>query len=52
MGIMGHPSKRDMKAELCDKMILNYPTTLSAIKANHDIFGPDVPSLKEKTVRW
>ena len=46
MGIMVHSSKRDLKAELCEKMILNNPTTLSAIKSNHDIFGPNVPSPK------
>ena len=44
MVIMGYPFKRYLKNTERKNMIQN------AIKAAHNIFGPDVPSLKGETV--
>ena len=52
MGLIVYPSEKDMKAMVCDNTIQNNTITLGAIKASHDIFSYDVPSLKRKTMRW
>ena len=48
---MGYQSERDIKATVCDHMILNNPITVGDIKSTHKFFGSDVTSLKGKTVR-
>ena len=47
---MGFPIERYLKATVHKNMMQNKPITLGTIKSAHEMFGPDVPSLKGKTV--
>jgi len=51
MALMGFPSECDMIRMVKSGMVSNCPVSVSDIRAARDIFGPDVPSLKGKTVR-
>ena len=48
---LGFPSMRDFVSMVHDNLIRNYPIMLEDIKNAHTIYGPDVASLKGKTVR-
>ena len=45
------PSERDFENMVRSNMIVNYPVTFSDIKNSKLIFGPDITSLKGKSVR-
>jgi hypothetical protein len=49
--MMGHPSKADYKGMASHDLIPNYPVTSSDITNAKAIFGPDLPSVQEKTVQ-
>ena len=51
LAMVGYPSYKDFNNMVRAGMIPNRPVTLEEIKNVHAIFGPDVPSLKGKTVR-
>ena len=48
---LGRPSTSHMMHIIKNKQLTNCPVTVEDIKAAEDIFGPDVESLKGKTVR-
>ena len=52
MGLIGNPSKNDFKGMVSNNMIANYPITTTAIINACIIFGPDLVSLRGKTMRW
>jgi hypothetical protein len=51
MGMIGNPSKGDFKKMVRGNMINNCPVITNAITKVHAIFGPDLPSLRGKTVQ-
>jgi hypothetical protein len=51
LGMVGYPSKRDFRNMVSSNMITNCPVTPTDINAANNIFGPNVASLKVKTVR-
>ena len=50
--LVGFPSLCDYEAMVCLPMIKNCPLTIADIKIAQDVYGPDIPSLKGKTVCW
>ena len=51
MHLPGLPSEREFENMVRSNMIVNYPVTFSDIKNSKLIFGPDITSLKGKSVR-
>jgi hypothetical protein len=51
LGMVGYPSEKDFKHMVSSNMILNCPVTRKDINAANNIFGPNVASMKGKTVR-
>jgi hypothetical protein len=51
IGMIGNPSKEDFKGMVRENMIQNSPVTPAAIANVCAIFGPDLPSLRGKTVQ-
>jgi hypothetical protein len=49
--MLGHPSKKDYKGMVSNNLIANCPITSSDVTNAHTIFGPDLASIQEKTVR-
>jgi hypothetical protein len=50
-GMMGYPSEKYFKHMVSSNMIRNYPVTPKYINAANNIFGPNVVSMKGKTLR-
>ncbi len=50
-GLVGYPSDCDFQNIVRAKLICNYPNMCSAINTANNLFGPDIPSLKGKSVR-
>ena len=48
---IGHPSIKDFKAIIKGNMIKNCPVTIEDINVCEKVFGPDIYTLKGKTVR-
>jgi hypothetical protein len=51
LGMVGYPSEKDFKNMVSSNMISNCPVTPSDITVANKIFGPNVASMKGKTVR-
>ena len=51
MHLLGFPFKRDFENMVRSNMIVNCPVTFSDVKKAKLIFGPDITSLKGKSVR-
>ena len=51
LGMVGYPSSKDFKAMVRTNLIKNCPVTVDDINTAERIFGPDLPTLKGKTVR-
>jgi hypothetical protein len=51
MGMVGYPSEKDFKNMVSSSMIRNCPVKPEDISVGNKIFGPNVASLKGKTVR-
>ncbi len=49
--LVGFPSIRDFQSMVRLPLIKNCPLTIADIKIAQDVYGPDIPSLKGKTVR-
>lgn len=49
--MMGCPSDRDFEGVVREKLLPNCPVTVDDIRNAHTIFGPDLASLRGKTVR-
>ena len=52
MGLIGNPSENDFKGMVSNIMIVNCPVITTAIANACTIFGPDLASVRDKTVRW
>jgi hypothetical protein len=50
-GMIGNPSKKDYKGMVSGNLITNCPITTSNISNTHAMFGPDLASIRGKTVR-
>ena len=50
-GIIGYPSTKDFKNMVTNNLINNCPITIEDIKIAEDIYGPNIATLKGKTVR-
>jgi hypothetical protein len=51
IGMLGYPSEKDFRNMVSSNMITNCPVTPTDIIAANKIFGPNVASIKGKTVR-
>jgi hypothetical protein len=51
MGLVGYPNEQDFKGMVRANMIPNCPIDATDIGNAHDIWGPNLASLREKTVR-
>ncbi len=51
MGLIGYPNKQDFKGMVRANMIPNCPIDVNDITNAHDIWGPDLASLRGKMVR-
>ncbi len=51
MGMMATPSMRDFHALVCLNMIQDCPITTENIKHAHTLFGPDLATIRGKTVQ-
>jgi hypothetical protein len=51
MGSIGNPSENDFKGMVSNNMIMNCPITTTAIANARSIFGPDLASVRGKTVQ-
>ena len=51
MHLIGFPSERDFGNMVCSNMILKCPVNFEDVKSAKLIFGPDITSLKIKSVR-
>ncbi len=49
--MLGNPSEKDFKGMVSNNLIANCPVTSSDVTNTRSIFGPDLPSLRGKTVR-
>jgi hypothetical protein len=52
MGLIGNPSKNNFKGMVSNNMITNCPVTTTTITNARTIFGPDLASVRGKTVQW
>jgi hypothetical protein len=52
MGLIGNPSKSNFKGMVSNNMITNCPITTTAITNARSIFGPDLASVRGKSVQW
>jgi hypothetical protein len=50
MGLIGNPSENNVKGMVSNNMITNCPATTTAITNARSIFGPDLASIRGKTV--
>jgi hypothetical protein len=50
-GMIGNPSKKDYKGMVSDNLITNCPVTTANINNAHAMFGPDLTSIRGKTVQ-
>jgi len=50
--MIGNPSEKDFKGMVSGNMIKNCPVTMTDITNALAIFGPDLASIRGKTVRW
>ena len=50
--LMGDPSNKDYKGMVSNHLISNCPITHTDIANAHRIFGPDLSSVRGKTIRW
>ena len=50
MDLLGFPSERYFEKKVCSNMIVNCPVTFDNVKNAKLIFGPDITSLKGKSV--
>ena len=51
MGLVGYPNEQDFKGIVRANMISNCPINANDIANTHDIWGPDLASLRGKAVR-
>ena len=51
MHLLGFPSEREFENMVCSNMIVNCPINFDDVKNAKLIFGPDITSLKGKSVR-
>ena len=51
MHLLGFPSEREFENMVCSNMIVNCPINFDDVKNAKLIFGPDITSLKVKSVR-
>jgi hypothetical protein len=51
IGMLGYPSEKDFRKMVSSNMITNCPVTPTDTSAANKIFGPNVASIKGKTVR-
>jgi hypothetical protein len=51
-GLIGNPSKKDFKGMASNHLIPNCPVTYANITNVQKIFGPDLASIRRKTVQW
>ena len=51
LGLVGYPSERDFTNMVSSNMITNFTINLLDIKNDNMIFGPNVSSMKGKSVR-
>ena len=51
MHLLGFPSERDFDIMVRSKITVNFPVTFYNVKNAKLIFGPDITSLKVKSVR-
>ena len=49
--MVGRPSPLDFNTMVCDGMIQNFPVTPEHLKVSNSVFGPDIRSIRGKTVR-
>lgn len=52
METLGFSSTCDSETMARAGLMKNLPITVDDIRVENDIFGPDVPSLKGKSIRW
>jgi hypothetical protein len=50
-GMIGNPNKKDYKRMVSGNRITNCPVTTTNISKAHAIFGPDLASIRGKTVQ-
>ena len=50
-GMIGNPSEKDYKGMVSGNLITNCPITTTNISNAHAIFGPDLASIRGKTVQ-
>jgi hypothetical protein len=50
--MIGNPSKGDFKGMVSGNLIKNCPVTMTDITNARKIFGPDLASIRGKTVQW
>jgi hypothetical protein len=51
-GLIGNPSKKDFKGMVSNHLIPNCPVIYANITNAQKIFGPDLASIRGKTVQW
>ena len=51
LGLVGYPSERDFTNMVSSNIIVNFPVTPQDVKNSDKIFGPDVLSIKGKSIR-
>ena len=51
MHLLGFPSERDFENMVRSNIIVNFPVTFDNVRKTKLIFGPDITSLKGKSVR-
>ena len=52
MGLIGNPSKNNLKGMVRNTMIPNCPVTTTVITFTRTILGPDLASVRGKIVQW
>jgi hypothetical protein len=50
-GMIGNPSEKDYKGMVSGNLITNSPITTSNVSNAHAMFGPDLASIRGKTVQ-
>ena len=51
LGLVGYPPEQDFANTVSSNIIMNCPVTFRDIHNAHNIFDPDVPSMKGKSVK-